>query len=237
MRLLHTSDWHVGKTIRGHSRHNEHVEALDEIVNIADEREVDVVLVAGDLFESAAPNPDSESLVYDTLLRLANNSRHVAVIAGNHDNGRRLTAVAPLLDLANIAMVTEPLAPADGGVRSIDVAGERLNLAMLPFVSQRGIVRASELMQGAAFQHAQIYAKRMAALIEVLTSGFDPDSVNVVLAHAFVLGGTAGGGERAAHLIDEYAISSQAFPPTASYIALGHLHLSLIHISEPTRPY
>ena len=68
MRLLHTSDWHVGKTIRGRSRHDEHEAVLCEITEIARDHEVDVVLVAGDLFESAAPTPESEALVYDCLL-------------------------------------------------------------------------------------------------------------------------------------------------------------------------
>ena len=107
MRLLHTSDWHVGKTIRGRSRHDEHEAVLGEIVEITKDREVDVVLVAGDLFESAAPTPESEALVYKTLLRLSEHAQHVVVIAGNHDNPRRLGAVAPLLALGNVRVVTE----------------------------------------------------------------------------------------------------------------------------------
>ena len=102
--------------------------------------------------------------------------------------------------------------------------GSSLNLALLPFVSQRGIIRAADLMEGAAFENANVYADRLRVLIELLTSGFDTDSVNVVMAHAFVLGGTAGGGERSAHLVEEYALTAQAFPATASYVALGHLH-------------
>ena len=79
-------------------------------------------------------------------------------------------------------------------------------------------------MEGAAFEHANAYADRLRILIEHLTAGFDSDSVNVVVAHGFVFGGTAGGGERAAHLVDEYGLTAQAFPSTASYVALGHLH-------------
>ena len=60
MRVLHTSDWHVGKTIRGRSRADEHEAVLGEIVGIADAEAVDLVLVAGDLFDSAAPAPDAE---------------------------------------------------------------------------------------------------------------------------------------------------------------------------------
>src|SRR5690348_323979 len=72
MKLLHTSDWHVGKTIKGNSRIEEHRAVLAEIVDIAKEEEVDVVLVVGDLFESAAPTPEAQSVVWDTLLALRN---------------------------------------------------------------------------------------------------------------------------------------------------------------------
>ncbi len=89
MRLLHTSDWHVGKKIRGHSRHDEHEAVLDEIVRIAEEQTVDVVLVAGDIFETASPPPEAEDLVYRTLLALALTSAHVAVALGAVDEGHR----------------------------------------------------------------------------------------------------------------------------------------------------
>ncbi len=68
MRLLHTSDWHVGKTIRGRSRADEHRAVLTEIAGIATDREVDLVLVAGDIFETAGPSPESEEIVYRALL-------------------------------------------------------------------------------------------------------------------------------------------------------------------------
>jgi exonuclease SbcD len=79
-------------------------------------------------------------------------------------------------------------------------------------------------MDAAAFEHAQAYGDRMRLLVEALTAGFAADTVNVVLAHAFVFGGTLGGGERAAHFIDDYALSAQVFPETAGYVALGHVH-------------
>ena len=71
MRFLHTSDWHVGKAIRGRSRADEHAAVLAEIAGVADERDVDLVLVVGDLFDAAAPPPEAERIVYDALLRLA----------------------------------------------------------------------------------------------------------------------------------------------------------------------
>lgn len=226
MRLLHTSDWHVGKTIRGHSRVPEHEAVFDEIVALAAERSVDLVVVAGDLFETASPTAQAEELVYRTLLKLVETGAHVAVISGNHDNARRLHAVAPVFEaLGRIHLVTEPTRPDDGGVLRLSMpGGEQVRLAMLPFVSQRGVVRAKDLMEAAAYENTQAYAERMRSLIEALTVGFEDDTVNILAAHAFVYGGQMGGGERAAHFIDDYAISAQSFPVTASYVALGHIH-------------
>ncbi len=222
--MLHTSDWHVGKKIRGHSRHDEHEAVLAEIVGLTEEHAVDLVLVAGDLFETASPAPEAEELVYRTLLDLAHTGAEVAVIAGNHDNARRLAAVTPLLLLGNIHLLAEPARPDDGGVLSLDIDGTRCNLGLLPFVSQRGIIRAADLMDKAAFEHANAYADRMRTLLELLAEPFEPDAVNVLMAHAFVIGGEIGGGERLAHLVEEYAVTGQSFPAAASYVALGHLH-------------
>ena len=226
MKLLHTADWHVGRTIRGRSRHDEHAAVLGEIVEVARREQVDLVAVVGDLFETASPPPEAEALVYRTLLALADTGARVAVVAGNHDNARRLQAVAPVFESAGaIHLITEPTRPADGGLWRFDTAdGAPVAVAMLPFVSQRGVVRARDLMDAAAFEHAQAYADRMRLLVEALTAGFAADTVNVVLAHAFVFGGTLGGGERAAHFIDDYALSAQVFPETAGYVALGHVH-------------
>ena len=225
MKLLHTSDWHVGKTIRGVSRADEHTAVLAEIAQIAAREEVDLVIVAGDLFDSAAPSAEAERIVYRALLDLADTGAEVSVIAGNHDNPRRLRAVAPLLRLGQVHVVAEPTRPDDGGVvelRAGDGAGVRL--AMLPFVSKRGIVRSKHLMTRQAFENAQDYSERLRLLIERLCEPFRHDTVNLLTAHAFVLGAQTGGGERPAHLVEEYAMTAQSFPVTIGYGALGHLH-------------
>lgn len=225
MKLLHTSDWHVGKEIRGRSRIDEHRAVLEEIATVADERDVELVIVAGDLFETAAPSAEAEAVVYGGLLRLAEEGRRVAVISGNHDNARKLRAVAPLLALGSVHLVAQPTRPNEGGVLRFDGrGGEPVQLALVPFVSQRGIVRAADLMELAAFEAAQAYADRLSRVIEALCGGFTGDGVGIVTAHGFVQGGLVGGGERPAHLLDEYAVPVGAFPTTASYVALGHLH-------------
>lgn len=223
MRLLHTADWHVGKLIRGQSRADEHRAVLREIADIAGRESVDVVLVAGDLFETAAPGPESEHIVYRALLELAQVAP-VVVIGGNHDNPRRLQAVAPLLELGRVRLLGEVTRPADGGVADLAVAGTSLRLALVPFVSKRGIVRADALMRDQAFELNQAYDQRMKEVVAGLCEGFAADTVNVVCGHLFAAGGTMGGGERSAHTVMDYSVSALAFPVTAQYVALGHLH-------------
>lgn len=226
MRLLHTSDWHVGKAIRRNSRADEHQAVIDEIVELVGEHSVDLVVLAGDLFDTASPPAEAEAMVYRGLLDMARAGPQVAVIAGNHDNARRLHAVAPVFEAAGrVHLVTEPTRPDEGGVLQLSAPGaEDVRLALLPFVSQRGVVRAKDLMEAAAYENAQAYADRMRLLIEALCAGFEADTVNILAAHAFVHGGRLGGGERAVHFVEDYALSAQAFPPTAGYVALGHVH-------------
>jgi exonuclease SbcD len=225
VKLLHTSDWHVGKSIRGASRAEEHTAVLAEVAEIAEREGVDLIVVAGDLFDSSTPAPESEEIVYRSLLALASTGADVAVIAGNHDNARRLRAISPLLRLGNVRLVAEPMRPTDGGVLELRAAdGAEVRLAMLPFVSKRGIVRSEQLVGNEAFENAQHYSERLRLLIGALCEPFSGDTVNVLAAHTFVLGSEAGGGERAAHLVEEYAVTSQSFPSTIGYGALGHLH-------------
>ncbi len=230
MKLLHTSDWHVGKTLRNRSRADEHEQALAEIVALAAAEAVDLVLVTGDLFDTAAPPPDAERLVYRTLADLARGGSgagpEVIVLAGNHDNARRLQAVEPLLRAAGVTTRATFVPPDEGGVVRFEArsTGEPVQVACIPFLSQRYVVKADELMGGDSATHVGSYDSRLRSLVSVLTAGFDERSVNLVAAHVFVVGAEPGAGERAAHIAVDYAMSATAFPGTAHYAALGHLH-------------
>jgi len=189
MRILHTSDWHVGRTIRGRSRAVEHTAVLAEIVGVAQAEAVDLVLVAGDQFDTAAPAPDAERIVWRSLLDLAEVAP-VVVVAGNHDNPLRLDAVAPLLAAGGVHSGARLSRPHEGGLLTIELAtGEMAKIALLPFLSQRGIVRADELMDLDADQHAGRYDARVKVIIERLCEGFTAETVNLVVAHLMMAGG------------------------------------------------
>lgn len=225
MRIVHTADWHIGRTLRGRSRAAEHAAVLEEIAGIARDRKVDLAIVAGDVFDGSAPTAEAEEIAYRGLLALARTGARVIVIAGNHDHPRRLAAVRPLLDLGSVAVQSELARPADGGVIDVEVrSGGTARIALLPFLSKRGIVRADELMSKDAADHEQSYADRYRRLVDALTADFGDDTVNIVVAHGTVLGARLGGGEREAHTIFDYAVPAQVFPASAHYVALGHVH-------------
>ncbi|MGH8944605.1 MAG: metallophosphoesterase family protein, partial [Acidimicrobiia bacterium] len=219
VKVLHTSDWHIGRRIRGRDRSDEHRAVLVEIAGIAADQAVDLTLVTGDLFDASSPTPIAEEIAWRALLSLAEVSP-VVVLAGNHDSPARLDAVAPLLAMGRIIVVGAPRSPDEGGVIELDDIGVRLGA--LPFVSQRGIVKAEEIMVSDPDQHAGDYQDRMRRLIDTLTAGMGTDAVNILAGHLTVFGAEAGGGERQAHIFG-YAVPSSVFPGHLSYVALGHL--------------
>lgn len=225
MKILHTSDWHVGKTIRGNSRAGEHESVLDEIVALVAEHSVDLVVVVGDLFDTASPTAESEHLVYRALLGMHEAGAQVAVVAGNHDNPLRLAAVAPVLGALAVHVVPQVVRPADGGVVELKLrSGESVRLALVPFLSQRSIIKVDDLMSGDVTGQLQKYADRYRKIVTALCVPLVGDMVNVVVAHAFIERALSGGGERVAHIGGDYAIAASVFPAHVHYVALGHLH-------------
>ncbi len=226
MRILHTSDWHVGKVLKGRDRHDEHIAVLGSIVRTARDEDVDVVLVAGDLFETSAPNPQAQGLVMRTLMALREDGRLVVAIAGNHDNQGLIDAVyRPVLGELGLHVLGTPKRPDAGGTLTLRTrGGEGLRVAALPFLSHRYAVRAAEVLLHETAEHTLDYARRVSQLVALLTSDFTPDTVNVVMTHVTLLGGRRGGGEREAASTLDYELPASMFPATAHYAALGHLH-------------
>jgi exonuclease SbcD len=225
VKLLHTADWHVGKQLRGRSRIEEHRRVLTEVAQVAADEEVDVVLVVGDLFETAAPTPDAQAVVWEALLALRATGAQVVVVAGNHDNAFTFDAFRPLCAAAGIVLLGHPV-PADaGGVVPLTAHdGTDVRVALLPFVSQRYAVRARDLFDLTGAEAAVEYAATIREMIERLERAFDPEAVNVLAVHATVANAQMGGGERESQTVFDYYVPPSVFPASAHYVALGHLH-------------
>jgi DNA repair protein SbcD/Mre11 len=228
LKILHTSDWHVGKVLKGRDRHDEHAAALGSLSSIARDSDVDLVLIAGDLFETAAPAARSQGLVMQTLLALRQDGRQVVVIAGNHDNQSLIEAVyRPVLGEIGLHVLGTPRRPDAGGTSVLRMRdGTQVRVAALPFLSHRYAVRAAEVMFHEFAELALDYSSRVAEIVNLLTADFTPNAVNVVMAHATLLGGRRGGGERDVQTSLDYELPASLFPASAHYVALGHLHRS-----------
>ncbi|MBE3551252.1 MAG: exonuclease SbcCD subunit D [Brockia lithotrophica] len=132
MRILHTADWHLGSTLEGRDRMEEQAAVLEEIVEIARGEDVDVVLIAGDVYDKYNPPAWAEALLYETLARLAEGGRQVVVLAGNHDSPERIAAAHPLARERGIHLVGHvPEAPLLLEARR-PVRGSPARLAVLP---------------------------------------------------------------------------------------------------------
>ena len=226
MKFLHTSDWHTGKTLKGRDRLDEQRAVLTEIADIAEEHQVDAVLVAGDVYESWAPSAPAQRLVVQTLLRMRQAGAVVIVIAGNHDHGPTFEAYRPLMDVAGITMVGMVRPPDQGGVVHFRArsGGEDVQVAVLPFLTQRYAVRAAEIITQTPSENVRAYDEMVRQVVTALTAGFSGDTVNLLMSHITCIGGIFGGGERSAQSIFEYSVPATIFPVSAHYVALGHLH-------------
>ena len=234
MKFLHTSDWHVGKTLKGRGRVDEQTAVLKEIVDIARREDVDAVLIAGDLYETSAPSAVAQQLLVHTLIALRDTGAEVIAMAGNHDHAATFDAYRPLMGAAGIHLVGQPRPADQGGVVTFTArsTGERVNVAVLPFLSTRYAVRATEILTGTPAEHASGYDQQVRDIIDHLKTGFTNDAVNIIMAHLTILNGVLGGGERPAQTIFDYFVPASIFGAEPHYVALGHLHRRQ-HLSAP----
>lgn len=231
MRILHTSDWHVGKKLGRFSRLEETAAAVEEVAAIAERENADLVLHSGDLFDRPLPPTDSLRLALHGLVRLTNGGhRPVVVVAGNHDSGDFFEALAPFLAGWGIHLIGHIKPPAAGGVIDIETAtGDRAVVAGLPFLREGRVV---DFMEDTGRWYGQ-YAERIRRLTEAYAEHVvgvaAGEAVSVLVAHFMVTGARVGGhgvprGERELHMGEAYAAAEGAIPPSLGYVAMGHIH-------------
>lgn len=240
MRILHTSDWHLGRTLEGRSRLPEQEEFLDILVALAGDEDIDLVLVAGDVFDSANPPAAAEELYYDALERLAGGGRRaVVVVAGNHDSPDRIRAANPLALKHGISLVgypneTLPVGGPVDGVRRVASgpgwfevvcpgSGETAVICALAYPSE---ARLKEVLEESLNDKAQqvAYSERVERLVSSAATAFHPGATSIVVGHLFALGGEESESERQIQLGGAFVVPPRVFGAGADYVALGHLH-------------
>ncbi len=222
MRLLHTADWHLGKVLKGVDRTPEIASALKDHLRIVREENIDLVVVAGDLFDRPRVGAEAEAAAFEFFLGLRELGVPALVISGNHDSRARLEALAPLLELTGAHVRGEVRVRGEGGAVRRDW-GEA---ALLPFLSERRAIKAAQLLADDEGQWQSGYSETVGRLIANLSAGFRPGQVNLLAAHLTIEGANLrlGGGEFTFYVGNSYAVAVEKLPPSATYVALGHIH-------------
>lgn len=225
MRLLHTSDWHLGRQLHGVSLLADQAHVLAQIVDIVREDAVDVVVVAGDIYDRAVPPAEAVALLGETLQTLCVElQRQVVIIAGNHDSPERLGFAAPLLGGAGL-YIAGPLG--EGPTHfELDVKGEALDLFCLPYAGP-ALVRQQLGVDVGSHEEAM---SALLGRVDLLRR----ERPCVVTAHCFVDGGEESDSERPLSLGGADRVSAGLFRPY-TYTALGHLHRPQQRLAEHIR--
>jgi exonuclease SbcD len=217
MRLLHTSDWHIGRSLHGTDLLAEQEAVLSGLARVVRAESVDVVVVAGDVYDRAVPSADATGVLDRVVGRLLAAGAAVVMTPGNHDSARRLGTFSGLLSAAGLHVRASARA-LDEPVLLADAHGE-VAIYGLPFLEPE--VARHELGLSDARSHEAVLA---AAMDRVRADLFlRPGARSVVLAHAFVGGGVASESERDICVGGVDLVPASVFDGV-DYVALGHLH-------------
>ena len=217
MRLLHTSDWHIGRTLHGTDLLAQQEQVLGALAEVVAAEGVDVVLVAGDVYDRAVPSADATGVLSRVVARLRRAGAVVVLTPGNHDSARRLGAFSELLAAGGLHVRSET-PQLDEPVLLADEHGE-VAIYGLPFLEPE--VARFELGLPAARSHEAVLAEAMDRVRADLF--LRPGARSVVLAHAFVGGGQPSDSERDISVGGVDLVPAGVFDGV-DYVALGHLH-------------
>ena len=232
MRLLHTSDWHLGQNFFGFSRHYEHQQFLDWLLLTLVEQQIDVLLIAGDVFDTANAPASAQQQLYQFLCAAKLNTPHlqVVIIAGNHDSPTRLEVPMPFLsafDMVVIGQVTRqhqqidvermviPLKNRQGEVKAWCLA--------IPFLRPSDVPKVDNAKDAYLEGIAALYQQATDCALDKRETG----QAIIAMGHCHMLGSQVSeDSERKLVMGGIESLSSAIFAPEISYVALGHLHLA-----------
>lgn len=243
MRLLHTSDWHLGQSLHQYDRTYEHERFLDWLLDILVAESVDVLLIAGDVFDSSNPSATAQSLLYRFLTEAHRRVQHLNIVmtAGNHDSPGRLEAPSPFLSMFDAHVV--------GQVGRSD-NGNSLERLVLPLKDQKGeigawcvampFLRPGDVprIEGSADPYAAGIEALYRQAIKHANATRQPGQALIALGHCHLVGGkTSEESERRIVIGGAEALSADIFDESVTYLALGHLHLPQQVGGNPARRY
>lgn len=230
MKILHTSDWHLGKKLDGKNRLTEQRAVLDELVEIVSKRKIDVVCVAGDIYDNYMPSAEAETLFYETISKITKCGAQIVIISGNHDDPTRLTASKSISSVGGVyfagANINNDIQPGSDkfNVKLVDYGDDyfvfenqsgKVYFAALPY--------PTEYRMKEKFIEGETYEEKVKRYIAKSMEKAG-DLPVILLAHVFMLGGTTTDGERPIDLGGARILPVSVIPENCVYTALGHLH-------------
>lgn len=237
MRIIHTSDWHLGKSLENFSRLDEQEKFCEDFVKLVEDKKADIVLIAGDIYDTYNPSAAAESLFYRTIERLSDSGkRYVHIIAGNHDNPDRLEAVNPVVSNKGISILGYPksiakkgkfanfeIVESKEGFTKVKFGDEIVNILAMPYPSEK---RLNEVIEGYEDEEdmQKSYSQKIGDLFRELENNYNDDEINIAVSHIFVVGSSISDSERRIELGGSLLVEKKDLPSKSQYTALGHIH-------------
>lgn len=238
MKFLHTSDWHLGRSLFGRKRYEEFSAFLEWLAETMKKETIDTLLVAGDVFDTSTPSNRAQELYYKFLCRVAgSNCRHVIITAGNHDSPSFLSAPRELLRVMNvhvIGSVTEN--PEDEVITLYRDEQPEAIICAVPYLRDRDIRtvepgetiddKNTKLVEGVKNHYTTVCERAEKIKSDFEKNGY-PDIPIVTMGHLFTAGGKTvdGDGVRELYVGSLAHVEESVFPSVIDYLALGHLHV------------
>lgn len=234
IRILHTSDWHLGRMLYGRRREDESQQFLDWLIQTIQQQQVDVLLVSGDIFDNGAPANWAVSQYYRFLADIRSTTcRHVVITAGNHDSPSFLNAPSELLDALDIHVVSYADNLENEVITLKDKSGkEELIVCAVPYLHDRDIRRTEAGESQAdkdqkALSGIRSHYADVTAIAEKIRAESNADIPIVAMGHLFTAGGKVEkeDGVRELYVGGLGKVGTDVFPESLGYVALGHLHV------------
>ena len=227
MKILHTSDWHLGHRLHEQSQYEEQSQFLEWLETYIKTEEVSVLLVSGDVFDTGVPSTQSQKMYYDFLIKLSHSScKHVVITGGNHDAPGTINAPKALLSALQVQVVGKVTENIKDEVFKLSVGDEQVIIAAVPYMRDQDIRRA---VAGESFD--DIGDRYKMALVNHYTEvgayceSIKSKNVPVIgMGHLFAIGGSTSESEQSIYVGSLGDIGAEDFPEVFDYMALGHLH-------------
>lgn len=225
MKILHTSDWHIGKQLHKFDLSEDLRLFFDWLIQTIQKEKIDILLVSGDIFDQANPSQAAFKLYYDLLKKLIQLDCKIIITGGNHDSSSVLNAPAELLKSFNISVIGNARDELQEMFVSFEKDQQKLVVAAVPYLSDRDIRKSAP---------GETYATKVEKIKEGLRSYFSlinehyqkhhEEHFFIVMGHLYVQGSTLSESERDIQIGNQAGVEAEMFGGIPHYVALGHIH-------------